>query len=156
MSEDPASLENLHDIVETVPVTLWWPLAPGWCVIVALLLLAVVIASFRCVVKRHRNAYRRWALKELDAAEDARQLPTLLKRVALVAYPREQVGALAGSSWLDFLNQEVPNCFDVDAASLLLELDYLPNVKATAEQLKALRCAIRRWTLEHSVKGARA
>ena len=160
MSTEPSinnslSLDNLYDIVESAPVSLWWPLAPGWWVLIALLTVAALIGLCRFLLKRHRNAYRRWALKELDALEEPGMLPTLLKRVALAAYPREEVGALSGRAWLSFLNGQVPGCFDAECSELLLQLDYRSDTDLSNAELVRLRHAVRRWTLAHPDRRAR-
>ena len=46
MSDDPASLERLHDLVPPAPVP-WWPLAPGWYVLGALILIVAGLAAWR-------------------------------------------------------------------------------------------------------------
>ena len=149
MNSDPASLSNLHDIVPTVPVSLWWPLAPGWWVVIAVSGIIALIGLIRYLLKRRHNAYRRWALQELDALDQPQMLPTLLKRVAVAAYSRKVVGALAGTRWLDFLNREVPDSFDAECAKLLLQLDYRRDADLSTAELTRLQNAIRHWTLAH-------
>ena len=105
---DTASLANLNDIVvpDAVP---WWPLAPGWyvlAVITALALIACAVVGWR---RWRNNRYRRQALAQLeairkDAASSMQQLPELLKRTALSAWPRETVAALSGAPWHRFLD----------------------------------------------------
>ena len=77
-------------------------LAPvGWCVLVLLLLWL----GWRFWKRWQANAYRREALRELGEIETApERLPELLKRVALVAYPRAEVAELSGDAWLGFLD----------------------------------------------------
>lgn len=103
---DPASLENLHDIVVPLPVP-WWPPAPGWLFLVGLFFLLLLIVLTRAVLQYRRNAYRRAALTELQlAAVDTRPLPLiagLLKRTALATYRREDVAGLTGKVWVDWL-----------------------------------------------------
>ena len=153
MNPDPASLDNLHDIVQSVPMSLWWPLAPGWWVVIGVAGIIALTGLIRYLLKRQRNLYRRWALQELDALDQLhaqpQMLPTLLKRVAMVAYSRAEVGALAGKSWLDFLNREVPESFDAECAKLLLQLDYRRDADLSAAELTRLQNAIRHWTLSH-------
>ncbi len=111
---DPGSLENLHDIVEPSAVP-WWPLAPGWYAVGAIALLAVLWLGLRWIKHYRANRYRREALAELDqihqrarVPEDRRmalsELAVLIKRVALVAYPRTEVASLSGDAWRHFLN----------------------------------------------------
>lgn len=102
MSSDPASLANLRDIVTPPPVP-WWPLAPGWWfLLTALGLFAALVAVYQG--RRWRaNAYRRAALRAVDGAENAAAIAEILKRAALVAYPRTQVASLTGSAWVNWL-----------------------------------------------------
>jgi hypothetical protein len=108
--DDPADLSRLADISVPVPVP-WWPPAPGWWIVAAALLGAVAILV-GIVVRRHRrNAYRRAALAELAAigtvVDPARAaaVSVVLKRAALVAYPRAEVASLTGPAWLAFLDR---------------------------------------------------
>ncbi len=116
-STDPASLQNLNDIVLPATVS-WWPLAIGWYFLAALLLIAFAWFARRSLQRWMHNRYRRAALRELQLlAKGVRsaggrdsslsQLPILLKRTALAAYPRRQVAALTGRDWHDFLNSKV-------------------------------------------------
>lgn len=104
MNTDPASLDNLREIILSPPVP-WWPPAPGWWVLFALLTVVAVIAAFRAWRRWRAAAYRRAALRELAAAANASAIAEILKRTALVAYPRTEVASLSGSAWLSWLAQ---------------------------------------------------
>ena len=101
---DPADLSNLRDIIFPTEVPLW-PLAPGWWIVgVAIVASAIVLAAM-AILHHRRNAYRRAALGELaniehlQAGEAAQRITAVLKRAALVAYPRVEVAALSGEAW---------------------------------------------------------
>lgn len=143
---DPTSLENLHGIVEPEAVSLWWPLAAGWWVVIAIVLVACLTAVWRANLQRRKNAYRRAALAELDG-ESTAELPALLKRVALSAYSRTEVAGLTGDDWITFLNREVPGCFDDAVAKELLRLSYAPD--SGGETSDRLIDACRRWIVNH-------
>jgi len=155
-SPDPASLQNLNDIA--LPTTVgWWPLAPGWYFLIGLLLLALAWLSYRALQHWIKNRYRRAALTELQIlAEDTqntekrdsslRQLPVLLKRTALSAYPRHQVASLSGADWYGFLNSQVRKpAFNDPAISLLDHLAYSTgdlrsvDTQATTDLFEAIR-----------------
>lgn len=118
-SSDPASLQNLNDIV--LPATVgWWPLATGWYVLIGFLLIALAWFSYRSLRRWTNNGYRRAALHELQLLEERiqqpeardaslRQIPGLLKRTALSVYPRSQVASLTGKDWFHFLNSTAKN-----------------------------------------------
>ena len=148
---DPTSLDNLHGIVEPTALPLWWPLAPGWWLLIAFVLVAVAIAAWRTIAAYRKNAYRREALAALDTIAP-QQLPTLLKRVALSAYPRSEVASLTGSDWVAFLNRHVPGSFDDTAAAELSSLAYAATPKT--DQADSLAGACRRWIINYPlVKG---
>ncbi len=104
MNTDPASLDNLREII-LPPQVPWWPPAAGWWVLFALLTVVAVIAAFRAWRRWRVAAYRRAALRELAAAANASAIAEILKRTALVAYPRTEVASLSGSAWLSWLAQ---------------------------------------------------
>lgn len=101
---DNYSLDKLRDIVVPEPPPLWPPAAEVW------LLLSVAIAAVAIVVYQRRrqqraNVYRRAGLALLRDASTVHEISVILKRVALAAFPREQVASLYGEDWAAFLNQ---------------------------------------------------
>ena len=134
-SSDPASLQNLNDIVMPATVS-WWPLATGWYVLTGLLLIALTWFSYHSIRRWINNRYRRAAMLQLQLLEDRvqhpeerdaslRQIPVLLKRTALSVYPRSQVASLSGKDWFHFLNstQKKPS-FNEATASILNTVSY--------------------------------
>lgn len=92
----------------------WWPPAPGWW-IVAVLALALLVWASRIALRRYRlHRQRQRLLARLDALarpdgtltpEAVAEISTLLRRLALMRYPRQRVAALTGAEWLRFLDQ---------------------------------------------------
>lgn len=101
---DESSLNNLRDIVEPAPVS-WWPLAVGWYVLLGACVLWGLVLLGRFLRQWWRNAYRRAALKELAVARSDLEIAAVLKRTACVAYPREEVAALSGARWREWLER---------------------------------------------------
>lgn len=110
MTNDPAELSRLADIVVPPPAP-WWPPAAGWWVLGAAVLAAAAILAVAALRRYRRDAYRRAALAELDTiavvgdAAGAAAVSAILKRTALVAYPRAEVAGLTGDRWLAFLDR---------------------------------------------------
>ena len=166
-SPDPASLQNLNDIV--LPATVgWWPLAPGWYFLIGLLLTVLAWLGYRSLHLWMNNRYRRAALRELQSLEERihaseergaevrdaklRQIPILLKRTALSVYPRSQVASLSGKDWFHFLNSTVENpSFTEFIANTLSKISYssgeLSDIDSTATA--ALLNASRQWLKHH-------
>ncbi len=103
MSEDRGSLSGLHDIVTPDPVG-FWPPDTGGILLLLLILLCLLLVGFQCYAKYRKNRYRRVGLELLGQAKTTGEVSVTLKRVALAAFPREQVASLYGSDWVDFLN----------------------------------------------------
>jgi len=157
MSDDPANLANLNDIV-LLPAPIWWPPAPGWYALAAGLLIALAWSVYRWSVRYRRNRYRRAALAELaeiEAGQDkdaVKALPALLKRTAMHAYPRKQVAALSGDEWQTFLNAHCQaRPFTGEAGMLLSRLAYQTADIKNAD-LQPLIKGISLWIEQHRVE----
>jgi hypothetical protein len=111
MNTDPASLDNLRDLAVLPPVS-WWPLAPGWWALLGVGLAVASVIAWHAWRRWRHNAYRRAALMELESATNAAAIAAIVKRTALVAYPRTDVAALCGAAWCRWLTetggQQVP------------------------------------------------
>jgi Tfp pilus assembly protein PilO len=113
--DKPDPLAQLKDIHLPDPIS-WWPLAPGWYVVIALVFLLALYLGYQ-VYKRHRDAlakkkalalletYQQHYEKEHNVPATSAHISELLRRVALVYFPREEVASLHGEAWLQFLNQ---------------------------------------------------
>lgn len=116
MPENP--LANLRDIHLPAEAG-WWPPAPGWWILAALLLLLPLLwYGWQRWNKRERSpVYRRAALAELEQLHDSylrdqdsaafvQGMSGLLKRVALQCYDPASVAALSGQQWGEFLGKD--------------------------------------------------
>lgn len=85
--------------------------APGWTALLVLLILVLLIIAVREYNNYLRNAYRRMAIKQINAAKGQRmpsdqiiyKVTEILKRVALTSFGREEQGSLYGKEWVEFL-----------------------------------------------------
>jgi hypothetical protein len=158
MQGDPTSLERLHDIVLPA-ATPWWPPAPGWLWLsgfAALVLLALLVSGF---LRWQHNRYRREALAELDrlsSGSEAAELQTLaelLKRVALSAWPRQQVAGLTGQDWFVFLDHSGGTRFSDGLGERLEQANYSGiDVAFAASDRQELLGEIRKWIRQHRVE----
>lgn len=131
---DPEQIP-LRDLHLPDPVG-WWPLAPGWWVLLGLVAVAVLVLLRKAWVRWRFNAARRIALEELARLEGswrdapnpgllARRLSELLRRTMLAYAPRRDVAGLTGQAWLQWLDRgldEKP--FTEGAGRALKELPY--------------------------------
>ena len=154
---DPGSLQNLNDIVvpATVPA---WPPAPG---VYLLLLVALVIVAWlavRWIQRWQRNRYRREALRELarvrGSADAATNLPRLLKRAALSAWPRERIAALNGEAWHRFLDQSAGMSRFCDGAGEILDRLAYGGAACTEPEMRLVLDAAETWLRRHRAEAA--
>ena len=147
-------LSQLDDIRGLDQIS-WWPLAPGWWVLFALILLAGGAAYWR------RRAYwRSWkgdarmALDRLDAGlndDNAQQtaagLATLVRRIAIHRHSRAECAGLWGQDWLQWLTAKDPGGFDwAKSATMMIEAPYArPGRNVPLKTLKSLISAAKRW-----------
>lgn len=108
-----------QDIITPAGVSAWPPAIGWWLLLLALILFAVgLYYGIQRYQKKWR--YRKQALSLVKDCEQSWQpglndkavlieLSTLLKRVAISAYPEQAVSKLYGKAWLDFLNQQTPS-----------------------------------------------
>jgi hypothetical protein len=95
-----------------------WPLAPGWWLLIALLLAGLGYLAREYLKQRRRSAARRFALKRLEAlsAEYAKsgdavslgaEVSELVRRTMLAYAPRSDVAGLTGEAWLEWLDRDL-------------------------------------------------
>ncbi len=143
-------LDRLIEAPEPQPVSMM-PQTWGWVVVVAILLLAGVVIAVRLRRRYRANAYRRDALRELDAARhDPAAIADILRRTALAAYPRRNVAGLAGEDWLRFLDEHGPGKdFSQGPGRLVAEAPY-----RTESEDPALYRVARSWVARHRTERA--
>jgi Domain of unknown function (DUF4381) len=134
----------------------WWPLAPGWWLVLALCATGIVLLIRRYLRARSGAAARRHALRRLaqltadfeshrDAVAFSSGLSRLLRRTMLAYAPRQDVAGLTGNDWLVWLDQDLDRpLFQGGAGRKLLELPYRrPGDDVTAMELIDVVAAVR-------------
>ncbi|MEN8219941.1 MAG: DUF4381 domain-containing protein [Pseudomonadota bacterium] len=135
----------LRDIHLPEPISLLWPLAPGWWLLLALLLFLILV-SIWLLRLRKRNAAKRIALRKLKKLEKAdepkklvQEISTLLRRFYITKYPRKEVASLTGQAWLAFLdNQLGKQSFTAGEGRCLIDAPYRADVAIDAKALLKL------------------
>ncbi|MBD9446416.1 DUF4381 domain-containing protein [Rhizobium sp. RHZ01] len=155
------ALRSLKDIAVPAPVS-WMPQTWGWLIVVLLLLSAILLWCALAYRRWRKNAYRREALKHLEAIEVAvrdadkraralRDLGELLKRTALAAWPRKDVAATSGLAWAAFL-VEHRNMKNGEAFQRFFDdLEYQAATLVSTEVADGLVRDARRWIEGHHV-----
>lgn len=148
-------LSQLRDIRGLDRIS-WWPLAPGWWVLIgAALLLLITLFAIRAY-KHHKDVQRRTRLKKLladlrreqDRKKQAAALSELLRRMAIRQHGRQECAGLEGEEWLDWLTKHDPSSFDWSAKALvLIKAPYAPHANdlISADDMNILIGAAERW-----------
>lgn len=149
MSSHVPSIEQLTELSLPAPVS-YWPQTWGWGVLLGVVVLALLVLAGRKWLRWRRDAYRREALVQLDTLEDLRELPELLKRVALsMPLPVEEqqrIPTLHGAEWQDFLQRHARGPIPDDLAQRLAQMAY-----CTASQDPQLLAQCKVWVEQHHV-----
>jgi hypothetical protein len=141
-------LKDFGDIVLPADLS-WWPLQPGWWIVLALLLVVIVIFSWRRYQRWRRDAYRRAAIAALSSLDDLRDMNAILKRAAARAYPVEQTQTLWGEQWIDYLNRKMERpCFSGDDVARFNSLLVAPEAN-WPQDLDGLRDRVLVWLQHH-------
>lgn len=152
MTDSPTSLDRLHDL-SLPPEVSWWPMAPGWYVVLGTALLLVLVLAFRTWKRWRANAYRRAALRELSTMQSAPEIATLLRRTALAVAPRDLVATKTGPDWLDWLSAQDRNPMPEEVRRQLTAGVYAPPCKQ--DSVVSLRNYAARWISHHRVTDCR-
>ncbi len=150
MQPTPSPLDQLADI-HLPGAPSWWPLAPGWWLLLALVISALVIVWW-WRKRKQQNRYRVIALHELEgiyrqyqqdqnAAEYLHGLSVLLRRTAITAYPGSFNASIKGPDWLHWLDATCPDLsekFSGTQGQSLLTSAYQKNPQIDAAALYQL------------------
>ncbi|MCF1427055.1 MAG: DUF4381 domain-containing protein [Shewanella sp.] len=117
------ALTQLKDIHLPEQVGLW-PLAPGYYLLIALMVLALLAVFLRYRRRQARLAACQQAKHllvglDMTSADYAQRVNTLLKRAALSYLPRAQVAALDDAAWLSLLSQSLDQAQRQEISALL-------------------------------------
>ena len=168
-TEDP--LADLADIHLPGAVD-FWPPAPGWWVLAALFLLALLWIGryfyLQAQIRRRltvalqeiEQVYRIWQEKSpIDTERNQAGLDllygfnTVLKRVALGYYPQIDVAKLTGNAWVRFLDtKDQGQEFSNGAGKVLSVGTYRPVFSADVD---ALRGVTQKWITQHYLNAGR-
>jgi hypothetical protein len=164
MSDKVPTIDQLQELA-LPPTISYMPQTWGWWLLLALVLLGGLLWAARYYWQWQRDRYRREALARLKQLQPLlaepsqqvaalRQLPELLKRVALSMPGRPAVGSLGASDWQAFLERTSRAPLPEDFARQLADLAYAPDSRVqalAAGQGQQLLTLCTRWVETHHV-----
>ncbi|NOQ70158.1 MAG: DUF4381 family protein [Gammaproteobacteria bacterium] len=132
---------NLRDIHLPEPIS-WWPIAPGWWIIFAsiLLIIVVIFISRKIYISKQLKRDIKHELENIkqqfqqtqNKSQLAKSLSILLRRASISYYPNADIAGLTGDDWLSYLDDSNTNSsanhrFQSDTGKVLLSAPYLPD-----------------------------
>ncbi|MFT5657020.1 MAG: hypothetical protein ACI9KN_000292 [Gammaproteobacteria bacterium] len=110
-----AQLRGIHPPVEPGI----WPLAPGWWFLLGLVSVTILLLVYRYHRQKSQRLYRlanrelqRIASRYFETNDSQTLLLNLskwLRQVSIAAFPDNNIAAVSGPRWIDFLDQTMPN-----------------------------------------------
>ncbi len=108
-----ALLAQLKDIKVPEPIS-WWPLAPGWYILMTVLLVMIILSALMVHRAKKKKKYLMSLKSEItnlynqypdNSHQYAQRLSPLLKRIALLRFKPIEINQLHGKAWEGFLNR---------------------------------------------------
>jgi hypothetical protein len=146
MNDSSTSLDRLHDLV-LPPAVPWWPLATGWYVVMGIILVFLLILTYRTWKSWKANAYRRAALSQLAETKDALAIAELLRCTALAVAPRHVIAEKTDMAWTNWLMAQCPEAMP-DAVRTQLTAGIYDQLAEDAD-IRALREYAACWIKGH-------
>ncbi|NVK88722.1 MAG: DUF4381 domain-containing protein [Gammaproteobacteria bacterium] len=156
-------LKQLKDIHSPDPVS-WWPLAPGWWIIIILLIISIGLLVYFLSRKKPETAIN-YAIAELNQLKQTafsqsalHQALRLFRRCSLIYLPK----SIAASESIPQLLKRIPRCAAVgnkpEMVRLLGDARYAPSLDCSPQQwqevIELLEIAITELPLlNHSYRG---
>ncbi len=137
-------LAQLRDIHTPDPIS-WWPLAPGWWVLLVLALTLIVIV-LRLIIKRKNkitvSKVVNQQLEQLKSVKPDKQhlvnAGQLLRRVALTRFARKDVASIPLSELIDKLSRVAQINIAPSSRELLNNIQYMPETNIDETQWRQL------------------
>lgn len=133
----------------------FWPPAPGWWVLAAIALGLGAWAGVLLWRQLRIRRQRRHILALLERMEQSTngtatpeflaQLSRLMRRLALMRFPRQEIASLTGIKWLQFLDSSGGNGqFSQGPGKVLAQGPYMRKLRDEVDH-RALTTVIRQW-----------
>lgn len=154
--EDSDQPEITGSILEPDPLTFTFETI-GWKILGGILLLLLIILSYKRLKLYQKNKYRRKALKRIQfiSAEESgnadkiKNFNIVLKQVAIEAFGRDRVAELYGVEWLLFLDSKAKNCSFAQYDSSFTDAMY-SNKEIDGNKEGAIYKLTKTWIHEHA------
>ena len=136
-----------------------WPLPVDfWIAITGMISFVVLIRL--AWIRYHRLTAKKYANEEVerlmkkfpqDDYRLATELSLLMRRIALMKYPREKVCALSGKTWREFLDKTTKkDFFKAEAGDIVEKIMFIPPEQFKNGHISELIEATKQWISENT------
>lgn len=149
---------DLGPLYEPTPIVFHFE-TPGWTILFLILATLSIVIVAKILWKYYRNAYRRQALKIIKIIESrfhkeheaacVNEMMVVLKHVCFTTYAREEVAALSGNAWLEFLESKSKDAVFLKYGKVLSQALYEDKVEHP-EEVKQLFMSSKKWIHHHA------
>ena len=140
----------------------FWPPAPGWWIAAALVIALLSYAFYKLFHYKKKRRQQQKVLNALSSFEQDLQtgngseaianINRLLRRLALMHYPRQQVASLTGAEWLGFLDTTgSTTAFTKGAGRILEDGPYIAQLPSNFDS-KGLINVVKAWVKKISAQ----
>lgn len=129
--EQTQLLEQLRDVHLPNDVS-WWPLAPGWWIIIGLVIIIAILLIVKAYLKKRHYRFARYAIDELEQLQQSTESrwlaksQNIMRRLSLCYVDESELGQLSQGEWLDFLRQTNHQSLSADTINAFVDLPYKP------------------------------
>ena len=147
-------LDQLKDIYLPPQISSWWPLAYGWWIVIAIL---VLMALLCLLVLRKRKKYCKYidgVINDFKAdvgevyvtkpKEVVQGISVYLKRIAMHKFKKDDIKLLHGKAWVEYLNSKTKKEIFGGEVAEYLQNTYKP-LKLTDAELESVVSASEKW-----------
>ena len=152
---DLSGLRDIH--LPAVPSL--WPL-PNIFWIFLLTVIIVIVSGCWGWRKKHQLTAKKYANREVESItkrfsgntyQIAVELSLLMRRIALMKYPRGEVSTLTGRSWRQFLEKTTKKpVFKGEAGDIIETVMFIPPDQFKHKNITALITAAKEWIAENT------
>lgn len=142
-----------------------WPPALGWWVLLALIVALITLAVVKLLRYKKLKTQQQRTLQALTLLETKllqgdeekktealSEINILLRRLALMHFPRKKLASLTGENWLQFLDKSGnTQDFSQGAGRILADVPYLARMPDSAN-LKGLTQVVKQWVKQVSLQ----
>ena len=152
---DLSGLKDIH--LPALPPL--WPLPAVFWIVLTALICCIFLARWAWI-KKHELTARKYANREVESITNrfrgnsyktAMELSLLMRRIALMKYPRGDVSALTGKTWRQFLEKTTKKpVFKGEAGDIVETVMFIPPDQFKYKDIAPLVAAAKEWIAENT------